>query len=388
MSADIGNNILLVAAAGGVIGAVVGACIGGPVGAAVGAIVGALGPLAVVAAVGIVVIVTVTAYKLAEMAAEEIHSAYSQKKSTELEERERQVASLELTVTEAKTELERKAQEVKATKKVAEEIQQKAKEKEDKVEMKERKAEEMYLKAEEKQRQAEKILRQAEEREAVIDEKLINLAADKIDVVKDYIDNLRESEMPPEMIKAKVKARRSTSKSFENVFFTDDLRDPKTNALLDDCVLAPDGYYYNRSTLVEIHQQAQKEKKEARCFKDPSKPLPDPATLPTNDGFQATIQVLRKAGLVEALSLSSSPSLPASVRESRVRKDPDPALIKKVSMPSQDNIAQEKTFLRAPKGYFAFFISEQELAANPPQALTAKNLTGAALVVESQALLP
>lgn len=57
-------------------------------------------------------------------------------------------------------------------------------------------------------------------------------------------------------------------------------------------------------------------------------------------------------------------------------------------MPSQDNIAQEKTFLRAPKGYFAFFISEQELAANPPQALTAKNLTGAALVVESQALLP
>jgi len=341
-----GAAIVGLGAIGAFVGVVIGGAVGGPIGMAVGAAVG------FVVGVGVgVVVYLVTKEKLVQ---------------ERVKFDEEQVAFIR--------NKEQQEKEIKATKEAIELRERKAEEKEHKAELREHTAEEKEHKAELREHKAEA-------REAVVDQKLIDFAVQKINTVKDYVELMQDSGFSLDVIKQRLKAK----PSFSDVFFEDDLRDPKTDEVLDDCIKAPDGYYYNRSTLVEIYQQAQRERKTAVCFKDPSKPLPDPVTLPIDQNdrnFHAKIQILRRAGLAEGLSLSSLPNPEGSKVVTQ-----QPTLIEDVSMPSQADASQKKRFLRAPEGYCAFFIPEAEPApsANVQPSLTAGEPVDVAVVVERQA---
>lgn len=347
--------------AGAMIGMVVGLAIAGPVGGIAGIMIGAaVGGLTVVVIHNISETIRERAEAQAKAKLDEERQAFI----LESDSKQAQQEAKEVELTHQGTALEQEKKAVKAAKEAVEEKQ---------------------YQAEKMKREAEEMKREVEACKAIIDQKLIELAVERIIIVKDYIDSMKEDGASPEKIKRRLKELRSKRKAFANVFFEDDLRDPKTDALLDDCVKAPDGYYYNRSTLVDIYQEAIEQKIVPVCFKDPSKLLPDPATLPTDYDFLAKIQGLRHAGLAEGLSVSSLPN-PEFI--SKVPVVETPTLIEKVSMPSQVNHAQEKTFLRAPEGYCAFFIPEQGVVSstNPHPAFITEKLTDVAVVVERQVL--
>ena len=101
---------------------------------------------------------------------------------------------------------------------------------------------------------------------------------------------LVDLEVPLEKIKAHIK------KQFpEDVFFEEDIRDPETHELLDDCVLGQDKHHYNRSTLIKRYQQALKEGTIPLCLKSSSGQLLNPATLSTDSVLQAKLQIHRSA---------------------------------------------------------------------------------------------
>lgn len=309
--------------------------------------------------------------------------------------------------------LDQEAQELKAAKEA--------------VALKECKAEEEKREAQEEKRKVEEKAHKVEAREALINQKLIQMAIDKIKSAKTYLDMMEEDEVPPEKIKARLK------KLLPGLLLEEELRDPKTGALLNDCVKAPDGYYYNRSTLIAIYQQAQEEKKAAVCFKNPSVPLPDPATLPDDprdpktgallidcvkapDGYyynrstlvaiydqaqkekrlpvcfknpsiplsdpatlpteasQLRIKALNRVGLPEALIHA-----PAVMSKTPVNQNP---LTEHISMSAKENPAENRSFLKG-AGFCAFFILEEALDS-AQSSLTAEDPV--ALVMESSAL--
>lgn len=403
--------------AGAVVGAVAGGILGGPAGAAAGALAGASVVFVVYLAGGVVYLAyegikwAVESYQYRKrMRASELQQdqnraraaaeqeALHQERAKLLEEKTEfgnQKAQQEVELASRRAQQEAKAVELARQGALVEqkdrEVKAAVQQRERKTETREAAADEKARKAEEQEKIADQKLVENEKVAAFLEGEFLRLTVEKMNLIRSNIDMMIEE--IPGITLARIKERVKKHFPTTELFFEDELRDPKTDAFLDDCVLGPDGRHYNRSTLIDLYEKGTEAKEQgegvrqvdlgvagaARLFylANPS----DRSKMPTDDALRARIQTFQDVGLSKALSLSSTNPEAISSRERvdiPVPTVETPLKIEKISGPSQADSSRTQTFLKAPEGYCALFIPRRKPAVGAPPV-------EAAIVVEKYA---